>query len=359
MRGQCGCGLAVSHKQRTVTVRFRTVICHRCTNPRRSVQVHESNSFWERMCAHPAVRSSGSQPGHARCHKQISQSRLSVSNIRYLDSCSIQARASGQQLPPASSARRRMLLQSSLLRGSCIASRPALVTSTARFWQTYTRCVRTGLPVTAAVAASQHKQMGWSWPFRNNVSGSKLQKLLEVATLFSHQPSAEALQDVKAALSECVRHHCIYRARLDACKPGQTHLDSLSSHFALCAMQGKCLSGSSGCMTQPHSLTCTAARLLRCARSMPSAISTCERTFVEGTSLKCAHSLNANPAADIGVAVFGAVLRTAMSAWASFPCAGGQYYHCMITLACTCCPGRVLYTLRDGHRHGLALIGPC
>jgi cysteamine dioxygenase len=56
--------------------------------------------------------------------------------------------------------------------------------------------------VTAAAAASQHKQMGWSWPFRNNASGSKLQKLLEVATLFSHQPSAEALQDVKAALRE-------------------------------------------------------------------------------------------------------------------------------------------------------------
>jgi hypothetical protein len=199
------------------------VISRTCANPRRSSQVHEHDTvhicFLKRMCATPLWRSSGSRPVHASCHRQISQSRLSVSNIRYLDSCSIQARACNQQLHPASSARRRMLLQSSLLRGYCISSRPALVTSRARFWQTNTRRVRTGVPVTAAAAASQHKQMGWSWPFRNNASGSKLQKLLEVATLFSHQPSAEALQDVKAALSECVRHHCIYRARFDACKP--------------------------------------------------------------------------------------------------------------------------------------------
>jgi hypothetical protein len=163
---------------------------------------------WNACAQHPLRQSSGSRPVHAGCRNHISQSQLSVSNIRYLDSCSIQARAGGQQLYPASSARRRMLLQSSLLRGSCISFRPALVTSKARYWQSYTRRVRTGVPVTAAAAASQHKQMGWSWPFRNTASGSKLQKLLEVATLFSHQPSAEALQDVKAALSECFHHHC-------------------------------------------------------------------------------------------------------------------------------------------------------
>ena len=162
---------------------------------------------WNACAQYTLWQSGGSRPVHARRHKEISQSRLSVSNIGYLNSRSIQAQASGQQLHPASSARRRMLLQSSLLRGSCISSRPALVTSKARLWQTYTRRVRTGVPVTAAAAASQHKQMGWSWPFRNNASGSKLQKLLEVATLFSHQPSAEALQDVKAALSECFHHH--------------------------------------------------------------------------------------------------------------------------------------------------------
>lgn len=114
-----------------------------------------------------------------------------------------------------------MLLRSSLLRGYRVSPTPSLVTSKGRVWQTNIRRVRTGVPVTAAAASSQHKQMGWSWPFRNNASGSKLQKLLEVATVFSHQPSAEALQDVKAALSECIHHHCIYRARFDACKPSQ------------------------------------------------------------------------------------------------------------------------------------------
>jgi hypothetical protein len=81
-------------------------------------------------------------------------------------------------------------------------NKPLLAISTTPLRQSSLRRVGPSVPVVAAAASSQHRQMGWPWPFRNNTSGSKLQQLLEVATLFSHQPSPEALQDVKAALSE-------------------------------------------------------------------------------------------------------------------------------------------------------------
>ncbi len=98
-----------------------------------------------------------------------------------------------------------MLQLSSLLRGCCMLHRPALSTTTVPLHQSVPRRVCTGVPLVAAAATPQQRQMGWPWPFRNNSSSSsKLQHLLQAATVFSHQPSAEALQDVKAALSECM-----------------------------------------------------------------------------------------------------------------------------------------------------------
>jgi hypothetical protein len=168
-----------------------------------------------------------------------------------------------------------MLQLSSLLRGCCMVNRPFVATSKAGVHQSAPRRVCTGAPHLAAVAAtSQHRQMGWPWPFRNSnssSSGSRLQQLLEAATVFSHQPSAEALQDVKAALSGCLNHHAVDMVGSGA----SAHATGCADRRMPCTVQRRCHSRSWGCRTQPHSLT-SMARQLQCGRSIPSATSTCE-----------------------------------------------------------------------------------
>lgn len=67
--------------------------------------------------------------------------------------------------------------------------------------------VRACTPCKPFAAAQQQRRMGWAWPFnaqrrKDESSASNLQQLLDAATSFSREPSAEALQHVKAALCE-------------------------------------------------------------------------------------------------------------------------------------------------------------
>lgn len=106
-----------------------------------------------------------------------------------------------------------------MITGKALGSSAAVLTDSS--WQPVAKCARTAAPFKPfAAAAHQQRRMGWSWPFnaarRKNggSSGTNLQQLLDVATAFGRHPSAEALQDVKAALGESLLQICDGRRAL-------------------------------------------------------------------------------------------------------------------------------------------------